>query len=353
MKRILALALAIILAFSLVSCGEKKTDVNKKYSSDTLKIYLPGEYLGENVISDFEKKLGVHVIVELFDSNEMMYTKLQSGDKYDVLIPSDYMVERLMGEDYLAKLDYTKIPNTSAIYSKVPYPETMKPYAVPYFWGSVGLVYNHNNVDKNDVESQGYGVLKNEKYKGKIYVYDSERDSFMMAFKNLGYSMNTDKEEEITAAYNWLCELDSTMEPIYVTDEVIDDMANGLKDIAVVYSGDAAYILSENEDMSFFLPNEGTNFWTDYMVVPKNAANPELAHEFINFFLEYKTAYDNSEYVGYDSPVEKVYNDLANGEYKGNEAYVTREMGEKDEMFSYNSYLTKRLSELWVKVMAS
>ena len=175
----------------------------------------------------------------------------------------------------------------------------------------------------------------------------------MMAFKALGYSMNTDNEEEINAAYEWLCELDRTMEPVYVTDEVIDDMANGVKDLAVVYSGDAAYILSENEDMSFFLPNEGTNFWTDYMVVPKNAENPKLAYEFINYTLQHDVAYANSEEVGYNSPVKKAYDELAAGEYEGNEAYVTREMGEKDEMFNYNKKLTEKLSELWVKVIAS
>ncbi len=340
----LSVALVLSLALSFTSCGKKPT----------IKLYMPGAYIGENIIRDFEKEFGARVIVENFDSNEMMYTKLQSGDKYDVLIPSDYMVERLLGDEYLSELDYSAIPNISALSASVPYPETMKPYAVPYFWGSVGIVYNHNTVDKADVESEGYEVLRDTKYKGRIYVYDSERDSFMMAFKALGYSMNTENEDEINAAYEWLCELDRTMEPVYVTDEVIDDMASGnTKDIAVVYSGDAAYILSENKNMSFFLPNEGTNFWTDYMVVPKNAQNKELAYKFINYILEHDVAYANSEEVGYASPVQKVYDELANGEYKGNAAYVTREMTEKDEMFSYNKKLTEKLSELWVKVIAS
>ncbi len=339
------------------SDDRKKEEAIEKYGSDTMKLYITGEYLGEDVISNFEKEFGVDVIIEYFDSNEMMYTKLQAGDAYDVVIPSDYMIERLMQLEMLQELDLSLIPNLENLSSAVQDlsfdPDNT--YSVPYFWGSVGIVYNHENVDPADVEEQGYGVLLNTDYAGQIYVYDSERDSFMMAFKNLGYSMNTDDPEEIQAAYEWLLQMNSTMEPAYVTDEVIDGMINGYKDIAVVYSGDATVILDENEEMSFWMPMEGTNIWYDCMVVPKNAENPLLAHEFINYMLTYEAAYDNSEYVGYTSPHAEVEEEMSTSEdlYAENPAYMPRIGYEKDEVFTYNDKQKKALSELWIKVKAA
>lgn len=356
MKKLFALAISAVLLFT--GCGGNKTsDAVEKYGSDTLKLYNWGEYMGEDLIDNFEKQYGVKVIVEYFDSNEMMYTKLQSGDSYDVLVPSDYMIERLIKNNSLMKLDQSLLPNLSSLAEGVkslPY-DSDNTYSVPYFWGSVGIVYNHNNVPKEEVEQQGFSILKNPEYKGKLYMYDSERDSFMIALKALGYSMNTDKEEEIEAAYNWLKELNDTMEPVYVTDEVIDNMMNGSKDLAVVYSGDAATILAENEDMSYFMPNEGTNLWSDAMVIPANAENPKLAHEFINYVLSYDASYDNSETVGYASSNQQVLDDMtaAGGLYENNEAYLPRIGYEKDEVFQDNEILKQKLSELWIKVKAS
>ncbi|MBP3627886.1 MAG: extracellular solute-binding protein, partial [Anaerotignum sp.] len=279
--------------------GASPQDAIAKYGSDTLKLYITGEYMSEDLIPNFEEEFGVDVIVEYFDSNEMMYTKMQAGDAYDVVIPSDYMIQRMMKEDSLQKLDLSLIPNLDNLTPEVrnlPY-DPDNTYSVPYFWGSVGIIYNHNNVDPKVVEEQGYEVLRNEDYKDHIYIYDSERDSFMMALKALGYSMNTENKDEIYEAYEWLLDMNDKMNPTYVTDEVIDGMMNGNKDIAVVYSGDATYIQSENEDMSFWMPNEGTNLWYDAMVIPKNAQNPLLAHEFINYTLTYEAALANSEYV--------------------------------------------------------
>ena len=270
-----------------VSQQRKSAEAIEKYGSNVLKLYLPGEYLGENVISDFEKQFGVRVIVENFDSNEMMYTKLMAGDRYDVVIPSDYMIERLMKEDFLQPLDKSLIPNMENMDDAVrgmSY-DPQNDWSIPYFWGSVGLVYNHENVDPAVIESEGWEILRNTDYAGHVYIYDSERDSFMMAFKALGYSMNTEDPNEINDAYEWLLQMNNTMSPVYVTDEVIDGMMNGYKDIAVVYSGDAAVVLDENEDMSFYMPSQGTNIWCDAMVIPQNAENPKLAHEFINYML--------------------------------------------------------------------
>ena len=366
MKKLLSLVLAAAMALSMGACSSSgdsaaspaaSGDAVEKYGSDTLKFYNWGEYIGEEVISNFEQEFGVKVISEYFDSNEMMYTKLLAGDSYDVLVPSDYMIERLMKEDRLQKLDKSLIPNLENLCDGVKNldydPDNS--YSVPYFWGNVGLVYNKTVVDPAEIEEKGYEILRDTKYKGRIYIYDSERDAFMTAFKALGYSMNTENEDEINEAYEWLKSINDTMEPAYVTDEVIDSMANGNKDIAVVYSGDAAYILEENEDMGFCMPNEGTNLWSDAMVIPANAQNPKLAHEFINYILSYDPSYDNSVTVGYASSNKDVLADLSaeDGEFYGNEAYLPRENYEKDEIFHDNETLKKKLSELWIKVKAA
>jgi spermidine/putrescine ABC transporter, spermidine/putrescine-binding protein len=340
-----------------VSQQRKSAEAIEKYGSNVLKLYLPGEYLGENVISDFEKQFGVRVIVENFDSNEMMYTKLMAGDRYDVVIPSDYMIERLMKEDFLQPLDKSLIPNMENMDDAVrgmSY-DPQNDWSIPYFWGSVGLVYNHENVDPAVIEREGWEILRNTDYAGHVYIYDSERDSFMMAFKALGYSMNTENPDEINAAYEWLLQMNNTMSPVYVTDEVIDGMMNGYKDIAVVYSGDAAVVLDENEDMSFYMPSQGTNIWCDAMVIPQNAENPKLAHEFINYMLTYEAAFDNTETVGYTSPNAEVFEEMTSSEdlYADNAAYLPRSGYDKDEMFHDNQTLMRELSRLWIKVKAA
>ena len=362
-KAVAAVAAVLVLAIvggtvgAGVAQNRKSAAAIEKYGSNVLKLYLPGEYLGENVISDFEKQFGVRVIVENFDSNEMMYTKLMAGDRYDVVIPSDYMIERLMKEDYLQKIDKSLIPNMENMDEAVlgmSY-DPRNDWSIPYFWGSGGLVYNHENVDPATVEREGWEILRNTDYAGHIYIYDSERDSFMMAFKALGYSMNTEDPDEINAAYEWLLQMNNTMSPVYVTDEVIDSMMNGYKDIAVVYSGDATVILDENEEMSFYMPEQGTNIWCDAMVIPANAENPKLAHEFINYMLTYEAAFDNTETVGYTSPNAEVFEEMTTSEdlYAENAAYLPRSGYDKDEMFHDNQILMRELSRLWIKVKAA
>ena len=356
MKKVVAVLLAAMLL--LTGCGGSSAgseDTAAKYDSDTLKIYNVGEYIDTAIISDFEQEYGVKIVYEVFDSNEMMYTKLQSGDSYDILVPSDYMIQRLIGEGALQELDLSLIPNIENLTDEVknlPF-DPDNTYSVPYFWGSVGIVYDKTVVSEDDLKA-GWEVLRNSNYAGQIYMYDSERDSFMVAFKALGYSMNTQSEAEIQEAYEWLMEQRKIMEPVYVADEVIDGMINGNKAMAVVYSGDAATILMENENMGFYMPEQGTNLWVDCMVVPANAENPKLAHEFINYVLDYDIAYSNSEWVGYASPHKDVLADLssAGGYFEGNEAYVPRQGYEMDEVFEDNQVLKERLTQLWIKVKA-
>lgn len=326
----------------------------RPFEGQTLYVYNWGEYTGENFIPDFEEKTGAKVVLENFDSNEQMYIKVANGEAYDVLVPSDYMIERLISEDYLQKLDHSKLDCMDKLTDAVKdlsY-DPGNEYSVPYFWGTVGIVYDKAKVDVEDLEREGYNIFLNEKYRGDIYLYDSERDTFMMALKALGYSMNSDSEKELEEAYEWLVKCVQTMDPEIVMDEIIDNMAQGRKALGLVYSGDATYVISENENMGYFLPESGTNLWSDAMVIPKNAKNPELAHAFINFASDYAGAYDNSSYVGYTSANKEVMDALygEGGEYEGIDAYIPRDGNETDEIFFYNEDTKKEISNLWSKV---
>lgn len=344
-----ALAMAVFIGFVFLGRG---TSAHKKYEGQTLHVYNWGEYTGENLIADFEEETGCKVVMDLFDSNEQMYIKVANGESYDVLVPSDYMIERLLQEDMLQPLDSDKITcldDLNDAVKNLPY-DPNNEYSIPYFWGSVGIVYDKNKVDIKDLEKEGFNIFLDQKYKGDIYLYDSERDSFAMALKGLGYSMNTDNEQEIEEAYQWLIQCVDTMEPEIVTDEIIDNMAQGRKALGLVYSGDAAYVMSENEDMGFFMPTTGTNMWYDAMVIPKNAKNVDLAHEFINYVSSYEGAYDNSSYVGYTSPNTEVLNELAQTDFKGINAYNPIRENEHDEVFQYNEKTRKIMSNYWSKV---
>ena len=338
--------LSLVLLLSLSACAEAET-------SKTLKVFNWGVYIDETLIDEFEAEYGVEVIYDTFDSNETMYTKLASGEVYDVLYPSDYMVDRLIEEGLVQKLE----SETKAVLeSYLPFilgqdydPEN--DYSIPYFWGNVGILYDTNIVDEKDV-SEGWNVFKNPKYVGQVYFYDSERDAFMVALKALGYSTNTENESELSLAYEWLVELNQSMKAVYVTDDVIDNMIAGNKALAIVYSGDAAYILDENEDMAYFVPNEGSNVWIDSMVIPSNAQNPKLANAWIRFMSSVDAMERNTLEVGYTTVRQDVYTEMIVGDYEGNFAYDVRMDNPNDEVYEYNQTLKQKLSDLWIKVKA-
>lgn len=349
-----AILAAGLLAIVILAVNLREKATARPFEGQTLYIYNWGEYTGENVIPDFEEATGATVVMENFDSNEQMYIKVANGEAYDILVPSDYMIQRLIEEDYLQKLDQSKLDGMDNLVDAVkglPY-DPKNEYSVPYFWGTAGIVYDKTKVDEEDLEQQGFNIFLNEKYKGDIYLYDSERDSFMMALKALGYSMNTENEQELQEAYEWLVQCVQTMDPEIVTDEIIDNMAQGRKALGLIYSGDAAYVMCENENMGFYLPESGTNVWSDAMVIPANAKNPDLAHEFINYICSYEGAYDNSSYVGYTSANQEVMDELSGegGDYEGINAYIPRTGYEKDEVFVYNADTKKILGNLWSKV---
>ena len=357
-----AASMAVLSAALLTGCGKSGSSPEGGNKEDNkLNVYNWGEYIDEDVITQFEEETGIQVVYDVFETNEEMYPVIEAGAvNYDAVCPSDYMIQKMVENGLLAEINFENVPNIANIdpvyleKSKAFDPENR--YSVPYTWGTVGIIYNVQKLEELGVPAPTkWSDLWDERLKGEILMQDSVRDAFMVALKALGYSMNTSDADEIQAAYEWLLDMNNTMNPTYVTDEVIDGMANGNKDIAIVYSGDATYVQSENEDMSYWMPKEGTNLWYDAMVVPKNAQNPLLAQEFINYTLTYEAALGNSEYVGYTSPNEEVMLELSGeeGMYGAYEAYIPRSGYDKDEVFQDNPILKKKIAELWIKVKAS
>lgn len=328
-----------------------------EFAGATLNVYNWGEYVDMDVIRTFEKEYNVRVNYKTYESNEYLWLQMQSEDAWDVIVPSDYMIERLIAAKKLQPLDKSIVDNLDQLADGVKNlaydPDNT--YSVPYFWQTMGIVYDTTKISEEEMEEQGWEAYHNAAYAGHAYMYDSSRDAFMIAEKSLGYSANTTDEAEINAAYEWLREMHRTLKPSYVTDEVIDSMAEGLKWMAVVYSGDAAYILGENEDMAYCVPKQGTNVAVDAMVIPANSKNPKLANVFIRYMLDYDASKANSLEVGYASANAKVLEELsgAGGEYEDNSAYVPRAGYELDEMYvDLPADWQARQPDLWTKVMA-
>ena len=352
LKKVIAVVLLLSMcASALCGCSKKSSGA---YEGQTLHIYNCGAYTGEYVLENFEQQTGCKVIQDEFESNEQMYIKIASGDMYDLIVPSDYMIERLIQEDLIQPLDKDKITCWDDLVDDclgLPF-DADNTYSVPYFWGTVGICYDKTKVDIADLEAEGYNIFLDEKYKGDVYVYDSERDMFMVALKALGYSMNTDDPDELNEAYEWLVKCVETMDTEIVTDEIIDNMAQGRKALGIVYSGDANYIQVENENMGFYMPESGTNLWCDCMVIPKNAEHVDLAHEYMNFISSYDQAMDNAVTVGYCSPNKEVIEDITgpDGDYSEIDTYIPRSGNPKDEVFKYNAETRIIMADLWAKV---
>ena len=345
MKKLISSLLALLLA-SLLLTG---------CSSDALQVYLPGSYILDDLVDEFTEQTGIKVKLNLFDSNEDAYVKLEGGDVYDVIIPSDYMIEKLIDENMLRPIDKSIITNLDQLYDGVKNMEydPDNTYTVPYFWGNVGICYDTREIDPADVESQGWEVFRNTKYAGKLYFYDSARDEFMIAEKSLGLSMNETDKNKIDEAKKWLRKITDTMEPSFVTDEAIDGLMNPKREgfyYGMMYSGDAANIISENENARFFAPSEGTNYFVDAMCIHKDTTRFDEACQFINFMISYDAQIANSTEVGYSSVNAKALQDLASGVFAGNEAYIPREKNEKDETFHNNESIREYLNEAWLDV---
>ncbi len=268
-------------------------------------VYNWGEYLDPDAIEMFEEETGINVVYEEYETNEIMYPKVQSGAiAYDVVCPSDYMVERMIENDLLAEIDFSNIPNIKNIgdvymeQSRQFDPDNK--YSVPYLWGTVGILYNKTMVDE-PIDS--WSVLWDEKYKDSILMQDSVRDAFGVALKYLGYSLNSTDLDELTAAQKLLIEQKPLVQA-YVVDQVRDKMIGNEAAIGVIYSGEAIYTQLENPDLEYVIPKEGSNIWIDSLVIPKNAKHKENAEAFINFICRPEIAKMNFDYITYSIPNE-------------------------------------------------
>lgn len=317
MKKILAVVSALVMAVGMTACSSEPVERDWHWENEpaaestgvTLNVYNWGEYIDDEfmeVNEAFEHLTGIEVNYQTFDSNESMYTLLKAGAaEYDVVFPSDYMVGKMIEEDMLAKLNFDNIPNYKYIdaqYKNLSY-DPNNEYSVPYTWGTVGIFYNKKYVDKADL-AQGWDILWNEKYSGKIYMFDNQRDAFGIALKKLGYSMNTTNEDEWQAAYEELVKQKPLLQG-YFMDPVFDKMINEEGWLAPYYAGDGSVMIygaDGNEDIGFFVPEQGTNMFVDAMCVMKNTQHQAEAEQYINFLCRTEIAKANAEYLGYSTP---------------------------------------------------
>lgn len=356
LKRLSAIVLTVIIICACISPAVFAQNKEKDYShlkGTTLNVYNWGEYISDgqegtlDVNKAFEEKYGIQVNYTNYESNENMYNKLKSGGaNYDVVIPSDYMIAKLVEENMLRELDYSNIPNYKYIVEKYKnlYYDPENKFSVPYTVGMVGLIYNTTMVEGNP---DSWGILWDEKYAGKILMFNNPRDAFGIAQFYAGQSINTTDVAEWDKSIELLKE-QNPLVASYVMDEVYNKMEHGDAALAPYYAGDFLTMYDVNPDLAFVYPKEGVNFFVDAMCVPKNAENPEAAELYINFMLEEDVAVANANYICYASPHKLV---LESDDYdlKGNEVlYPAQEDMPKTEMFENLDYDTQQyMAMLW------
>lgn len=326
-RRVISLSCALLLCTGLMSgCGK-----SNESSSNVINVFNCADYIDEDLISKFEEESGYTINYSTYDTNENMYSKLTSGStSYDIVFPSDYMVEKLISEDLIQEINYNNIPNYKYIgdeFKNLSYDPDNK-YTVPYMWGTVGIIYDPEFTGE---EITSWNALWNKKYEGEVVMFNSIRDTMGIALKRLGYSMNSTNPKEIAEATDSLIYLKANkITKAWVVDEVKDMMISGEASIATVWSGDANYILSENPDLKYVVPKEGSNKWFDSMVIPKVSKNKEGAEAFINFLCDPENAKQNVEYIGYYTPVTAAFEKLSEEE---KERYPSDEILDKCEIF--------------------
>lgn len=297
-KKIFALLLACAMLFGCLCCSGCSSQGGE---NGVVNVYNWGEYIDEELLDQFEAETGIKVNYDTFASNESLYSILSSGSaNYDVIIPSDYMISRLISEDMLEPLDFNNIPNYQYIddaYKGLPY-DPDECYSVPYTWGTVGIIYNTTMLD---YVPDSWSVLWDENLKGQILMFNNSRDALGIALKYCGYSMNTTDPAEIREATDLLIEQKPIVQA-YVMDQIFDKLEGGEAIVGPYYAGDAVIMMEENPDLAFAFPKEGTNLFVDAMCVPKGANNKTNAEIFINWMCDPEHMAQNIEYIGYSSP---------------------------------------------------
>lgn len=339
-KYILNFVLIFSLAIILSSCNKREGDV--------VNMYNWGEYIDKEVLDEFEKETGIKVNYETFVTNEDMYLKLkQGGSNYDVVVPSDYMIEKMIKNEMLEKLDKTKLQNYSNIDEKFLNKDydPNSDYSVPMYWGTLGILYNTELIKD---EIKGWKDLWNEKYKNEIIMLDSSRDSLSAALLKNGFSMNTRNKEELEIAKKELIK-QKKMLLAYLVDETKDNMVAENAGIAVMYSGDATELLDSDEKFKYVLPEEGSNLWFDSMVIPKNAKNKENAYKLIDFLIRKDILAKNMDYTYYAVPNQEV---LDGNELIKEISEIDDEYFKKMEVFKDPSDFITEYDNIWTDVKA-
>ena len=356
MKRKLSLLLAVLTAASAAaafsSCGSSSS------AKPTLNVFNWGEYISDgqddtlDVIEMFEEEFNCNVQYDTFSTNEEMYTKLASGSvEYDIIIPSDYMISKMINEDMLEPIDYDVVTNAANLMErfKTTDYDPGNAYSVPYTWGTVGLIYNTTMVEGTPTS---WSALWDENYTGKILMFLNNRDAFGIAEKLLGYSQNSTNADEIQACADLLKD-QKKVKPNYVMDEIFDKMEIGEAALAPYYAGDAVTMISENPDLAFVVPDEGSNVFIDAMCIVKGTGQYELANQFINFMCRDDVAQANIEYICYSTPLQTVYDNL-DEETRSNEIiYPDDEVLSRCESFVVLPDETnQQIQDLWNEIIA-
>ena len=331
----------------------KESDV---LNDEKLVVYNWGEYIDPEVLTMFEEETGIDIVYEEFETNEILYPKISSGAiAYDVICPSDYMIQRMIENDLLSEINFDNIPNLKNIgkqyleQSRQFDPENK--YSVPYCWGTVGILYNKMMVDE-PVDS--WSILWDPKYKDNILMQDSVRDAFGVTLKYLGYSLNSIDLDELTEAKNLLIEQKPLVQA-YVIDQVRDKMIGNEAALGVIYSGEAIYTQKENPNLEYVIPKEGSNIWIDSWVIPKNAEHKENAEKFINFLCRPDIALMNFEYITYSTPNEAA-RELIEDESIRNSEIAFPDLSKYDNLETFQYLGTEAdqvYVDLWNKVKSS
>ncbi|MDM5225512.1 ABC transporter substrate-binding protein [Cytobacillus sp. NJ13] len=301
-KLVQALAAVLIVSFALLYIVSGLNSSQGYTSGNTLTIFNWGDYIDADLVEKFEQETGIKVIYETFDSNEAMMTKIeQGGTAYDIAVPSEYAIEKMKEEDLLLPVDHSKIPNLKYIdqrFMDLPF-DPGNEYSIPYFWGTVGILYNTDILGDKKITS--WNDLWDPEFKNQILLIDGAREVMGMGLNSLHYSLNDKNRDHLIEAKEKLDSLTPNIKAI-VGDEIRMLMENDEAGIGVVWSGTAQELMWEKDNLEYVLPEEGSNLWFDNMVIPKTAKNPEAAHQFMNFILDPENAAQNTEYVGYSTP---------------------------------------------------
>ena len=341
LKKIGALVASSMLILGLFAgCGGNSAGEN-----GTINFFNCGDYIDEDLIYQFQKETGIKVNYSTYDTNEIMYQKIKTTPgTYDLVIPSDYMIERMIKEDLVEEINFDNIPNyknTDEKFLNLSYDPENK-YSVPYMWGTIGIHYNPEVVTE---PVTSWDVLWDEKYKDNVYMFNSIRDTMAIALIETGSSINTTNADEIAKAKEALIKQRDLTSPVYVVDEVKDNMIADEKALATVWSGDALYVMNDNDKLEYAIPEEGSNYWVDAMVIPKDAPNKEGAEAFINFLCDAENAKQNVEYIEYSTPNAAAY-DLLDDETKNNPvAYPSDEVLKRCTLFTDLDSETLKLYE--------